>query len=54
MTKPKTGASAPEDQQPDAAAAPQIEDQPTAEEQPTRGGSYIRNADGSLTREEEA
>lgn len=48
MTKPKTGASAPvEEQQPDVAAPAPVE------EQPTRGGSYIRNADGSLTREEE-
>lgn len=50
MTKPKTGATAPaEEQQPDVVttAAP-------VGQQPTQGGSYIRNADGSLTREEEA
>jgi len=44
-------ATAPEVETPiaDAPAAPA-----TSEEQPAAGGSYIRNPDGSLTREEEA
>jgi hypothetical protein len=48
MTKIKAAAVAPEAETPlsDAPAQP--------EEQPREGGSYIRNADGSLTREEEA
>lgn len=54
MTKPKAGADAPVEEQPIAAeqAAP-IEDE-ASHEQPSEGGSYVRNLDGSLTRVEEA
>lgn len=51
MTKIKAGAPAPEAETP-VAVAPVAPAQP--EEQPSQGGSYIRNPDGSLTREEEA
>ena len=53
MTKPKAGAAAPLEEQPVAEfSTPAIEE--SSHERPREGGSYIRNADGSLTREEEA
>lgn len=49
MTKSKAGADTPAQEQPIA----EVQTAPI-EEQPQEGGSYIRNPDGSLTREEEA